>query len=456
MKKAIIFVCLVTIILTSFPVMVSNAAFKGVLEKVKTHADIILMVNLDDSSSIIEKNADKKSMPASFVKITVAILILENCSNLDEPVTVSANAVRVLANTYSSVANLKPGEILSVRDLLYCLLVSSANDAATVLAEYSAGDIESFVGLMNEKVRALGCENTNFKNPHGLDDPEQYTTARDMVTIVRHALTFPLFEEITSTFRYTVPATNKSKERKLVSTVSLMNPGIKDYYYEYASGIKTGTTKGAGRCVISKASKDGYSYLIVVMNAPMLNIDSDPVLENTAFTDSKALFNWTFKNIRLRTVAEAGRVVGEVPVKLSLKTDHVQLVPEKEFAALVPIGEGAESVLVEIVPESIPEKLEAPVKKGQFIGKARVLYAEEEVALFNLVANEDIDRSFLLYLGSLIKELASTLVFRLIMLVIVLCALFFTIVLILRWNNGRKRKKPKLVSIGPKTKINKK
>ncbi len=446
MKKAIIFVCLVTIILTSFPVMVSNAAFKGVLEKVKTHADIILMVNLEDGNSIIEKNADKKSMPASFVKITTAILVLENCPDLEEPVTVSTNAVRVLANTYSSVANLKPGEILSVQDLLYSLLVSSANDAATVLAEHVAGDIESFVGLMNEKVRALGCESTNFINPHGLDNPEQYTTARDMVTIVRHALTFPLFEEITSTFRYTVPATNKSRERKLISTVSFMNPGIKDYYYEYATGIKTGTTTGAGRCVVSKASKDGYSYLIVVMNAPMVNIDSDPILENTAFTDSKALFEWTFKNIRLRTVAEAGRVVGEVPLKLSLKTDHVQLVPEKEFAALVPIGEGAESVLVEIVPESIPEKLEAPVKKGQIIGKARVLYAEEEVAIFNLVANEDIDRSFLLYLGSLIKKLASTFVFRLIMLIVALCTGFFSLLLFLRWRNKKKRRKIRVLT----------
>jgi len=347
----------------------------------------------------------------------------------------------------SSNAGLKPGEQISVINLLYCLLVKSANEAAAILADYISGSINDFVALMNDYVVNLGCKNTHFVNPHGLDEEGQYTTANDLAIIIKHALSKDFaqkdtFVKITSTQKYTVPATNLSPERLLRSTNSLMNSGIPDYYCEYAKGIKTGTTSNAGRCVISTASKDGYSYLGIVMKAPFYDIDNDKVEENCAFVDCKLMFNWAFDNIKLKQVAAPTQIVTVVKVDLAKGTDYVRLVPEKELYALVPSGVNAGSVLVEAVEEKLPESLQAPVKKGQVIGQAVVLYADEEIARVNLVAAEGVSRSPFSYMVSMLKKAADTVVFKMILMIFVLIVIFFVVMTI--YINYKKRQKRKL------------
>ncbi len=445
MRKILIFLscfCCLVLALAVLPPIGVQAAFNQVLETEEFHSEVILLVSLDNGTVLFNKNADLKTPPASLVKIVVASLVLEHCTDLEAIVTVPEYTIRMLDRTGSSNVGLKPGEEMSVLNLLYCLLVPSANDAATVLADYVAGSVDVFVDMMNAYVKNLGCEDTHFLNPHGLDADGQHTTANDMYKIAMKAMTVPLFEQITATQKYTVPATNMRAQRNLISTVFLMNKGIKDYYYQYATGIKTGSTTGAGRCVISKASKDGYSYMAVIMRSPFKNIDSDSALENCAFIDCKALFTWTFKHIRLRTVAEVNRIVSEVPVHLSWKTDYVQLVPQQEYTALMPTGSGVGSVLIETVPESMPESINAPVKKGQVIGEARVLYAGEEIARIKLTANQDISRSLLLYAGSLIKAALSTTAAKIIIGVIVLLILAYAALTVVV--NVRKKKRRKL------------
>lgn len=442
MRKIIIFLCCLVLAVAVLPPVGARATFNQVLETETFYSEVILLVSLDNGTVLFDKNADLRTQPASLAKIVVATLVLEHCTDLEAMVTVPAYAIRLLANTGSSNVGLKAGEKMSVLNLLTCLLIPSANDAATVLADYVAGSVEVFVDMMNAHVKSLGCEDTNFINPHGLDEDEQYTTANDMYKIVMKALQFPLFEEITSNQTYTVPATNMSAERKGISTVFLMNKGIKDYYYQYASGIKTGSTKGAGRCVISKASKDGYSYLAVIMRSPFMNIDADAALENCAFIDCKALFKWTFEHIRLRTVAEPNRIIAEVPVALSWKTDHVQLVPQEEYTALMPTGSGAGSVLIEVVPESMQTSIDAPVKKGQVIGEARVLYAGEEIARIKLTANQDISRNVLLYTVSRLKAALSTTIAKIIIGIVI--TLIFAYAILTVVVNVRKKKKKKL------------
>ncbi len=442
MKKAIIFFCCLMLIVSAVQGTPAQASYNQELETINHYSDIILIASLDNGSVIFDKNADLATSPASLTKIVTASIVLEKCQDLNAVITVPEYTIRMLDGTNSSNAGLKPGENISVLDLLYCLLLTSANDAATILADYAAGSIAGFAELMNTCVKNLGCENSAFVNPHGLDAEGQYTTANDMLKIVKHALTFPLFEQITSTSKYTVPKTNLSAERNLTSTVYLMNKGVEDYYYEYATGIKTGSTEEAGRCVISKASKDGYTYLAVIMRAPFKDIDNDNVNENCAFIDCKALFKWTFANIKLRTVASPTQTISEVPVKLSWTVDHIQLVPKEEVSALVPYGTGAGSVLIEAIPESLPQSVNAPIKKGQEIGEARVLYAGAEIARIKLAAKEDVSRNAVLYIGSLLKAAASTLLFK-----IIVAFLFFILAAYIGLTisfNVRKRKKKRL------------
>ena len=256
---------LTVLVVLPFCAIESNAAFNNSLE---TDADIVLLVSLDNDTVIFDKNADKVSAPASLTKITTAILTIENCEDLDAIVTIKQSTINAISGTNSSTAGLKVGEEISVRNLLYCMMVKSANEAALALADYIGGSVSNFVQMMNDFVMDMGCENTHFDNPHGLDSPGQYTTARDLAMITKHALTLPLFEEIVNTVSYKLPATNKSGERNLLSTNWMINPNFKTYYLKYAQGIKTGTTTNAGHCIISKASKDGYNYLAVVMGAP--------------------------------------------------------------------------------------------------------------------------------------------------------------------------------------------
>ena len=441
MKRFIsIFLTLVLTVLVFLPfcAVESNAAFNNSLE---TSADIVLLVSLDNGAVIFDKNADKVSAPASLTKITTAILTIENCEDLDAIVTIQQSTINAISGTNSSTAGLKVGEEISVRNLLYCMMVKSANEAALALADYiGGGSVANFVQMMNDFVMDMGCENTHFDNPHGLDSPGQYTTARDLAMITKHALTLPLFEEIVNTVSYKLPATNKSNERNLLSTNWMINPNFKTYYLKYAQGIKTGTTANAGHCIISKASKDGYNYLAVVMGAPSEDVTGDGNPDNCAFLECKKIFKWAFDNIRLTKVADPSQIATVVNVNLSWNVDHVRLVPETEVTALVPVGNNENSVLLEVVPEETPQEINAPVKKGEVLGKARILYAEDEIATVNLVAAECVKMSVILFVWDGVKNIFKSTLFQ-IVFVLILLILAVYIGLIIRRNQKKKRRK---------------
>lgn len=457
MKKLIKILFCFILIASVLCTMPAYANYNAVYEKSLTdsgdnpiYAQIYLLVNLDNDTVIFEKDADKQAAPASLTKIMTATVVLENCKDLDEEVEASYEAIHLLDGTGSSIVGLEPGEKMSIKNLLYCLLVRSGNDAANVLAMHVGGSIEGFVKMMNDKAAALGCKNTHFANVHGLDDPNHYTTARDLMTITKHALTLPYFSEITSTTIYKVPATNKSEERTLRNTNNLMNKAYADYYSPYAVGIKTGSTDNAGRCVISKGTGNGYNYLCVIMNAPMQNIDDDEPLENCAFVDCRRMFNWVFNHIELKSIASPTQIITEVPLKLSFRTDHISLVPGEEVLALVPTGADAGSVLIEPVPETMPKSVDAPVKKGQEICEARVLYAGEEIARIKLVASEDVSRNVLLFIGATIKKVASSTIFKIIASIVAILVVGYIALFVYENYKRRQRRKLKLVNTGVK------
>ncbi len=432
--------CILTLLFLCLPLCTvqSSAAFNNSLE---TSADIVLLVSLDNGAVIFDKNADKVTPPASLTKITTAILTIENCTDLDEVITIKQSSIDAISGTNSSTAGLKVGEEISIRNLLYCMMVKSANEAAVVLADYiGGGSVSNFVQMMNDFVMDMGCQNTHFVNPHGLDAEGQYTTANDLAMITKHALTLPLFEEIVNTVSFKLPASNKSGERNLLSTNWMINPNFKTYYLKYAQGIKTGTTANAGRCVVSKASKDGYNYLAVVMGAPYEDVTGDGNPDNCAFLECKKIFQWAFDNIRLTKVADPLQIATVVDVHLSRSVDHVRLVPETEVTALVPVGNDETSVLLEVIPEETPQSVNAPVKKGDVLGKARILYAEDEIATVNLVAAEDVHLSLILFVLDGIKNIFKSTLFQIVFIAVVLILAIY-IGLIIRHNQKKKRRK---------------
>ncbi len=422
----------------------AEAAYNSLLDELEPYSEIVYLQSLEDGTVIFEQNADEQTAPASLTKLVTALVTLKNCADVNTVVTVPGEAVDVFAGTNSSTAGLKAGEQISVLNLLYCMLVPSANEAAEILADYiGGGSVDKFVGMMNSFVKGLGCKGTHFVNPHGLDEDGHYTTARDMAKIASYALTCEqsdLLEKITSTMKYTLPATNMNDEKVLRTTNFLMNPGYAEYYCKYVSGMKTGSTENAGKCVIAKASSDGYSYLAVIMRGTFYDVDRDGYDENGAFMDAKEIFEWTFKNIKYETVLPAAQVVAEMTVKLSSQADYVAMVPYAELSAFVPSGVGENSVLVEVDPSTVSESVDAPVKKGQKLGEAVVYYAGEEIARTDLVAAQDVKRNLFLYLMSVIKKIFSMTVFRIIFAVFLVFATAYISVNVLYEKKKRRRK----------------
>ena len=256
--------------------------------------------------------------------------------------------------------------------------------------------------MMNIFVQRLGCENTHFVNPHGLDAEEQYTTAEDMAKIAKYAMTFSkseLFNEITSLKSYTLPESNMNESRAIKNTNFLMNSGYKEYYCKYVTGGKTGSTSKAGKCVVARASRNGYSYLAIIMKAPHDDIDGDGY--------------------------------DEVPVNYSERTDHLALLPAEDLYAFVPTGVGEDSILVKIVEGTMPESVDAPVKKGEVIGKAAVYYAGQEIARTDIVAAETIERNIFLFVWAKIKAVTSHIAFKIVAAIIgVLVAAYIALLFI--------------------------
>lgn len=413
----------------------------------ETEADIVLLVNTDTETVILDKNADKRSAPASLTKMVTCMLVLENCTDLSTMVTCKRESLNGLYEQNAATAGILAGEALSIKDLLYCLMLPSAADAANILADYVGNGIDNFVVMMNEFVAKLGCENTKFYNAHGLDtDPNAYTTANDLYKIAKYALQNPTFKEITSTSRYDIAPTNKYPHtRYLHNTNKMMNPGIPDYYCDAVSGVKTGTTDAAGRCVITTGSRDGYNYLLVVMGAPQYDIDNDGVEENVAFTDSKKIYNWAFDNIELTKVTDKTDVITVVDVEYNSKVDHLRLVPAEEISALVPLGTQSGSLVTRPIESETPKSIKAPIKKGDVIGKAEVLYGNDVVATVDLVAAEDIDLNIFLLIIGVIKNILSTTIVKILLILFVILVIIYILLIIRRNKIRAKRKKIRMI-----------
>lgn len=418
MKKTVIFLLTSIIFLSILTPMTCYADYN---DSINLRADIACMICMDNDEAIFNKNYNKKAAPASLTKVMTALVALDRCEDLQSPVVISQYAIDSLVGTDSSTAGLVPGEKVTMYDLLNCLLVKSANEAAIAIAEYVGGSVPAFLDMMNEKAKELGCTGTNYVNVHGLDQEGQYTTAHDMYLICKEAMKDPVFKKIVGQTSYTMPKTNMNEERILPSTNLMINSNYSDCYVSYATGIKTGTTDDAGRCFVTMASKNGYNYIAIIMGADPNDATAGENAENIAFIECKKMIEWTFANIKYKVVAEENEIITVIDVKYSWTTDFLELVPSEDVAALVPANLDASSVYIQPDTDT-PEFVKAPVKKGEKIGAATVYYAGEEIASVDMVASKNVSRSLILALGGAIETAWNSVIGKIIFILLVLLA----------------------------------
>ncbi|MDE6412779.1 MAG: hypothetical protein K2K42_02625 [Eubacterium sp.] len=215
----------------------------------------------------------------------------------------------------------------------------------------------------------------------------------------------------------------------------MLQPGYLSYYYPYAEGIKTGSTTEAGYCVITKASKDGYNYLAIVLGAPVLDYNKDGYDEKCSFIDAASLFKWAFNSLKFSTLFEENEIVSEVAVKNGKKADTVQLVADKKMNVIVKSSFDKSAAIVKVVDK--PEEILAPVKKGDAVCKANVIFGDEVVATVDLVAAEDVELSTFLSIINAVKGFFSLTAVKIALMAVVLCIVIYAILLI---NNIKKRK----------------
>ena len=368
------------------------------LEPPEFHGKNAILVDANYDEVLYEVGGHDKVYPASITKVMTALLTMEaiQTGKLTAQTQVTASATATTIPKNSSTANIKAGEVLTVEQLLYCLLLPSANEAAQILAETVGGDIDTFVGMMNDKAKELGCENTHFANPHGFHDPDHYTTPYDITLFMKAAMEYDLFQKIVTSPNYTIPATNLSEERIVRNTNALTsNWTYTDYLYGPGTGGKTGSTDEAGKCLVETAKK-GDSYLIsVVMGEPEKITLADGTEKVAEFYDTIQLLNWGFENFQRTTISQDSEVVAKVNVTLSTQTDQVMVRPSGTIARTLPKDVKVDEMEKEI--NLFSDTVEAPVEQGKVLGTMRLLYQGEEYGTLDLVADSSVERSELLY-----------------------------------------------------------
>lgn len=389
---SVFFLMALVVNLLAFPVSATETSLPADPD---IQAKAALLVDANTGNIVYAKNEHQELYPASLTKIMTALLVLEAVDSgklsLDQQLTASDSIAELDAD--GSSAGIKVGEVMTVEQLLYCMLVVSANEACVILAEAVSGDVDTFVDAMNAKAQALGCENTHFVNPTGLHDSQHYTSAWDLYLITQEAMKHEDFMRICDTGDITLPATNLSEARSLHSTNYLISVWrSRGYYNTDAHGVKTGSTDAAGHCLVSSASKGSLSFISVMLGCEQLHLEGNEI-RTMSFYETNRLFDWAFNNFAYQTVLTSDEILKEVAVSLS-KIDHVTVHPAEDVEVLLPKGLAAEDLERTITLKSDP--VEAPISAGDVLGTVTLSYDGTDYATVDLLALNDVEASRIL------------------------------------------------------------
>ena len=403
----------------------------GAIVDPNIQATAALLADPESGMILYEKNARERRYPASTTKVMTALVVLERCRDLDVTVEVLEEDFNGVASD-ASKAGFKVGEIVTLHDLLYGLMLPSGNEAANILARHVAGSVDAFVELMNAEAAALGCTGTHFANPNGLHNDDHYTTAYDLYLITSRAMEDETFCEIANTAQKTLQATNLQQARKVYTTNMLIFNRSYDCYYAYCKGVKTGYTSHAGYCLVSAAERKGSRLISVVMGC-----ERGDKTYYSSFYETKRLFEWGYENFASKTLLKQNEEVQSVAVRLSTQSDQLVLIAQSEITATVPID--VEPEHMERIVEA-PESVDAPIKAGDKLGTVTLQYNGVTYGSADLVALSDVTLSEVLYYADKLENFFRSPVFRIGLLVLVVLLILYIFLYIVRERNRRARR----------------
>ena len=384
------------------------AAYEMPIQTVN-EGESVYLFNADIDKPILEQNADQQRYIASLTKMMTALLFLESGKDMNAEITIPASLTQEfkdIQNANGSTINLRIGETVRRIDLLYGLLVASANDAASVIAsDVSDGDLTAFVARMNQRAKELGCTGTSFTCVHGLYDYGNVSSAHDLALIAKACAENETYMQVANTLSYTLPATNlHQNERTITSTNLMLNPEY-PYYRDYIRGMKTGFTTLAGRCYVTFAQKDGHTYGLVVLGSDLDNI----------YREASEILDWAFASFSDRELVDTETPLTTAPLKKCRSYEEVEL-----YAAAPVSGYGHADDKVTFTYD-LQENISATVKDGAVLGTATVYLDGYEVGTVDLVTHRE-------YVSDFRTDLQSTLLLMAALIVLLAVLSFFTLV----------------------------
>ena len=369
----------------------------------------VYLFNADIDKPILEQNIDQQRYIASLTKMMTALLFLESGKDLNAEITIPTSLTQEfkdIQNANGSTMNLRIGETVRRIDLLYGLLVASANDAASVIAsDVADGSLPNFVAMMNQKAQELGCTSTSFTCVHGLYDYGNVSSAHDLALIASACAANETYMKAANTLSYTLPATNlHQNERTITSTNLMLNPEY-PYYRDYIRGMKTGFTTLAGRCYVTFAQKGGHTYGLVILGSDLDNI----------YKEASELLDWAFASFADRQLVDTETPLTTVPLTKCRSEETVELYAAEPLSGY---GHADDKVTCSF---ELPESVSATVKNSAVLGEATVYLDGYEVGKVSLVTHQE-------YVSDFRTDLKSTLLLMAALVLILAVLSFVTMV----------------------------
>ena len=421
MKKHIkIFIAAAVVFISSIAAPFSAAAADSARYELPFDpiAESYLLVSLDTGEVIFEKNAHTQRPPASLTKMLTTYVAMKYTDDLDATtVTQTTRHTDELYGMNSSTADIRNGETLTMRQLLYAMMLPSGNEAANMVADsIGNGSKSNFCMLMNTEAKRIGCTDTNFSNPHGLFSDNHYTTAWDMYLIAKACYETPGFMDIATTVHYYLPANTRHADKYLISsTIAMQNKGYPSLYRDYVKGLKTGSTEEAGRNFVTVCEADGERYILVVMGAPYYHSDGSKYT-SAAFEAAAQIMDYFFDEYSLKPANGLDAPVTEVALRYVKDKDNLLLYPAGEIYSVLP-NSVDESAFQKIF--NVPEQVYAPINAGDVVGTVSYYIAGDLVGTTDLIAAESYERDTIIFIVEKLMEIASSLYFKVVVAVTV-------------------------------------
>lgn len=350
------------------------------------NATAAILYEVTTDTLLYTYNVDEQMYPSSLTKILTALIVIEN-SNLNDAVVVKQEVLNTVEIGAAS-AKLVADEVITVENLLYSMLVDSANDSAAVLADYVCGSQEAFVQKMNERVQEIGCTSTNFVNAHGLYNENHKSTARDIAKIIKEAIKNETFVEIFGTKYYTIPATNKSGERNLETGNFLMTRGdLQIYYDSRVTGGRTGAENAYTRCIATTSESGGMQMISVLMGAQSIYAeDNITTIAFGGFPETSDLLDCGYKGMAATRLFDSNQAVRQYTVENG--DCDVVVCPQETVDTVLPENITSDDLTYKY--SDLSANLKAPIEKGQLVSTVEVLYGNITIGQAELYAMNDV------------------------------------------------------------------